>query len=258
MKAQFARTIAIIFILAAIGCESSESAETDNGVATDTQTGTDNVSQTDINSAINPHPYWENVDWDSFFPGPEMSAVYHVTTFGQDEKDLTAHVVYDVEWKGGTWTQLVVGVLEPGNDGMAIYFDKTEPWVIKAKGVEVYDADTTDGPVMVEYFYVPIVVPLSKSVAETTEFSTTINGNYSGFEDSMGVNYSIAAQSYDWTQTVPAGEYGECAKIIATLTGELIGSGSVEAEIVAHPTQTIIRWVDSPGFILAELKSEWQ
>jgi len=215
--------------------------------------------QPDTTTAANPHDYWPGVDWDTFFPGPEKSAVYQVTTFDQVQKDLTARVVYDVEWKGGTWTQIVVGDLEPGKDGMAIYFDKSEPWVIKAKGVVVYGENVTDGPLMTEFFTDPIVISLNKDTGDSQEIDTQINGEYDGFVDDMGVTYAIEFTSFDSEVTVPAGTYSGCADLKATLGGELMGgTQTIDVEIKIHPKQTIVHWVDSPGFGLAELKTEWK
>lgn len=242
----------------------SDPGTTDTGVADtgggqDTAVSDEGGEQDTGGTAGHPHDYWADVDWDTFFPDPSKSAVYHVTTFSQVEKDLTARLVENVEWMGGMWTQIVVGELTAGNDGMAIYFDRSEPWVIKAKGVVVYSEDVAEGPAMTEYFDEPVQIQLNKDVGIDQEISTDINGDYNGFTDTMGVNYSIGFEAFDAEVTVPAGTYQGCAHLKAVLGGELMGDGNtIDVEIMVHPKQTILKWVDSPGFLLAELKTEWE
>ena len=248
--------LAALILVFAVACDSDSSGDENPG--TDVVTGGGGEDDTTGGGGgENAHPYWSGADWDNFLPSADESAVYHVTTFDSEEMDLTAHLVEGVAWRGGTWTQIVVGELEAGKDGMAIYVDLSTPWLARAKGVEVYDTNTTDGPSMVEWFDDPIVIPLDTAAGVPTNFSTTINGNYGGWEASMGVNYSIEIIAYDKTVTLDSGELTGCVEMIATLTGELIGDGEVQAVIMAHPEQRIVSWVDSPGFLDAVLKELW-
>jgi len=203
------------------------------------------------------HPNWPGATWEEFVPAPAERATYHVTTFGNTELDLEARIVEDAEFLGETWTAIVVGELEPGHDGMAIFLDLSTPWTARVKGVTVYSADYADGPSMTESFSDPIVIPLDRAVGDTTQLDTTITGNYRGMEDELGVSYEIGPESYDSSVDVPFGTLDGCVTIAATLSGELIGTGTIDVEVVAHPEQRIVRWVDSPGFLLAELKEGW-
>lgn len=159
---------------------------------------------------------------------------------------------------GGTWDRIVAGEIQPGKDGMAIYLDLSTPWLAKVKGVEVFGENDTDGPVMVETFKDPITITLDKPGNEKTTISTTISGDYGGFQDEMDVNYEIWVETYNGSVTVPYGKLDGCVIIKAKLTGELIGSGELLVEVAAHPKQRIVKWTDASGFIWAELKEGWK
>ena len=240
----------------AIACAAMGAVACGGGEGTPDNGGTDEGG-IDTATAGNPHDYWAGADWDTFFPAAGETATYQVTTFSQTQKTLMARVVEDAAFKGGNWSKIVVGDLEPGKDGTAIYFDKSTPWVIKAKGIEVFSADVPDGPMMTEWFDDTLDIPLNKDVGEKTTISTEINGEYNGFADKMDVTYEIEWETFDAEVTVPAGVYDGCAILKATLGGELIGGTPLILRIKLHPDQKIIFWEDSPGFTLVELQTDW-
>ena len=124
--------------------DTDEPGEPDNGETPEPDNG--ETPEPDNGETPEPdHPHWDGATWETFIPGEDETALYHIVPYGPDEFDLTARLFHNVEWKGGTWSQIVVGDLEPGKDGMAIYVDLSEPWVARAKGVEVYSSDYEAG-----------------------------------------------------------------------------------------------------------------
>jgi len=209
--------------------------------------------------AGNPHPYWANADWDTAWPEQGETAVYRAVLFGGEEKDVSAYMDHTpVEWKGGTWIRAIIGTPEPGKDGFIVYFDKSEPWNPKAKGVEVYSANVADGPSMVEWFDEPLEINMDGSEGSKNTISKEINGDYGGFEDSMGANYAFTIVSYEASVDVPYGTVDGCMHIQLDLSGELIGPGSIVVDAYLHPDQFFIKMTDTPGFALIELKEGWE
>lgn len=272
-----AHLFGILLLAGLAGCGSNNGGTEEDVTAQDQSAQEDDTVQEDIAAQDNvqmdnssedqavvegtPHPFWgTGVIWESFLPADGETAVYTVRTFQQEELDLTAYLEHNVEWKGGTWSRIVLGSTQPGAQGQTIYVDLSVPWQASVKGIEVFDEQTTDGPMMVEYFDDPIVLPLNLELGSTFHHETTIHGNYNGFEDSMGIVYDMEVTSYDDGWETDLGFLEGCVKIVVTLSGELIGSeGAIlEVEIVAHPEQRIVHWVDAPGFILLDLKEAWK
>jgi hypothetical protein len=240
------------------GTAQDPGASQDPGTQADPGTTEDPGTQQDPGSVAHPHPHWTGAGWDDFLPLPGETAVYTVTTFGQEEKDLNAFLERDVSFEGGTWDRIVVGSLVPGEDGSAIYLDLSTPWSVRVKGIQVFDTTDLDGPMMTEVFAEPIVIPLDTPQGQTTTIETTISGTYGDFESDMGVVYKAKIVSYDAEHEVPYGTLTGCVHFQAELSGELIGETALIVDVWAHPQQRIIEWVDAPGFILARLKSAWQ
>lgn len=206
------------------------------------------------------HPHWDGAAWDTFIPGEDETALYHIVPFGPDEFDLTARLFHNVEWKGGTWSQIVVGDLEPGKDGMAIYVDLSEPWVARAKGVEVYSSDYEAGVGQVEYFTEPIVLPLDQAAGQSTKVDATMIGKFRDHEEGegVGVSYTIKVESYDYVYEAPWGDLPGCVKIVVTLSGDFAGGNEIPVEVIAHPTQRIVFWESTPAFISVAIKEAWK
>ncbi len=206
------------------------------------------------------HPHWAGASWAAFVPGPDETAVYHIVPFGGDELDLTAKLVHNVQWKGGTWTQIVAGDLEPGKEGMAIYVDLSKPWEARAKGVEIYAADYAEGVSQVEYFTEPIILPLDQAAGKSTKVDTTIMSKFRDFDegDGVGVSYTVKVDSYDHVYDAPFGKLTGCVKMTVTLSGDFIGGMEVPVEVIAHPTQRIVFWESTPAFQSLAIKEAWK
>lgn len=231
--------------------DTGEPGEPDNGETPEPDNG--ETSEQD-------HPHWDGAAWDTFIPGEDETALYHIVPYGPDEFDLTARLFHNVEWKGGTWSQIVVGDLEPGKDGMAIYVDLSEPWVARAKGVEVYSSDYEAGVGQVEYFTEPIVLPLDQAAGESTKVDTTMIGKFRDHEEGegVGVSYTIKVESYDYVYEAPWGDLPGCVKIVVTLSGDFAGGNEIPVEVIAHPTQRIVFWESTPAFISVAIKEAWK
>jgi hypothetical protein len=227
----------------------------DNGGTTDTPS-TETSGET--STTADEHPYWPGVNWDSFVPGEGKTAVYHVETVTNEQADVTAHIEREVAWEGGTWTAIVVGDLEPGKDGTAIYIDDSVPWQVLVKGVESYSTGYADGPTVREYMEDPMVIPLAPEAGVTTHVETVLKSTFYGQTEDMAVVYDIVVESYDADVTVAYGTLSGCIKMKVLVGGDLGGPNGFEVEIVAHPEQTIVKWTDAPGFIHLELKEAWK
>ncbi|HON26060.1 MAG TPA: hypothetical protein PLJ73_09135 [Myxococcota bacterium] len=247
--------------------DTDEPSEPDNGETPEPDNGEtpepDNGETPEPDNGETPeqdHPHWDGAAWETFIPGEDETALYHIVPYGPDEFDLTARLFHNVEWKGGTWSQIVVGDLEPGKDGMAIYVDLSEPWVARAKGVEVYSSDYEAGVGQVEYFTEPIVLPLDQAAGESTKVDTTMIGKFRDHEEGegVGVSYTIKVESYDYVYEAPWGDLPGCVKIVVTLSGDFAGGNEIPVEVIAHPTQRIVFWESTPAFVSVAIKEAWK
>ena len=140
---------------------------------------------------------------------------------------------------------------------MAIYVDLSEPWVARAKGVEVYSSDYEAGVGQVEYFTEPIVLPLDQAAGESTKVDTTMIGKFRDHEEGegVGVSYTIKVESYDYVYEAPGGDLPGCVKIVVTLYGDFTGGNEIPVEVIAHPTQRIVFWESTPALLVLRLRS---
>ena len=263
------RVVSIVLALCALGLlagvTACEGGDEPNSVVVDVPSGSADVSN-DVSNVDDPivvetdHPHWAGAAWAAFLPAAEETAVYHVVPFGPNELDLTARLVHDVEWKGGTWSQIVVGDLEPGKEGMALYVDLSTPWVARAKGVEVYSSDYTEDVTQVEYFVDPITLPLAQAAGESTTVDTTLIGKFRDHEegDGVGVSYTVKVESYDHVYEAPFGPLTGCVKMTVMLSGEFINGQVIPIEVVAHPAQRIVFWESTPAFASVSIKEAWK
>lgn len=260
MKRKWMIGIGLVSLLALVACGGGDSGGTDTSGQPDTPGTNDPGSQGDPGTQTgNPHSYWPNADWDTVWPEEGETATYQGQLFGGAIVDIVAHMDYTpVDWKGGSWSRLIAGTPEPGKTGFVVYFDRSEPWNPKAKGVEVYSETTTDGPSMVEWFDDPLAIGMDKPEGSKETVSTQISGDYGGFSDTMGVNYEYNIVSYDASVDVPYGTVDGCMHIQIILSGELIGTGTITVDTWLHPEQFFVKLTDAPGFAILELKEAWK
>jgi hypothetical protein len=230
--------ILLSLTLAFSGCDSSSGGGSEPGEDTTVTPGEDTLPGEDTAGPVeDEHPHWPGVAWDTFWPAAGESAVYAATTVGGALKDVTARVERDVEWNGEIWTRIVAGTLEPGQDGVAIYLDDSDPWQVRAKGIEAYSAEYADGPSITEFFEDPIVIPLAPEVDTPTHIETTLKSTFYGEAMDIGVVYDNPVKTYDGEVTVPFGTLDGCIILEATITGDLGGPDGFVAEVIAHPEQ---------------------
>lgn len=204
------------------------------------------------------HPVF-GVRWADVWPSATMSAAYLVTTFGGEQVELAAHMEYGVEFAGGTHDRLVVGSAEPGEHGMVIYFDRTEPWQIVVVGEESFSPDRTDRADSVYVFETPLVIDGLAALGETAEVDGRLALTIStGDVFDMGVTYAVTLRAIE-TAEVPAGTFGDVLAVDVLVSGELIGGGvEFPVEILLHADQFIVGYTGASGFDSLVLASPWQ
>ena len=189
------------------------------------------------------------LSWAAMFPADGATATYRVTTYGGETLDLPATIEYGVEWRGGTYDRFVIGTPEPGNEAMAVYFDRSAPWGFAAKGDEVFTADTTGGPEMVEFFEEPLVFSgLSlPDIAFEAEGEITLEFAGGGGM-TQGVTYRLEVVELGGDVEVPAGTLGPTVQLQATIGGEFMGGGTLLPRHVAPPRAVPGEDDRRPGF----------
>jgi len=202
------------------------------------------------------HPDW-GVSWADVWPAEGETAVYQVVTHDQAAMELDAYMQYEVAWRDGIWDRFVVGVPEPGYDGMALYLERVEPWVIRIAGVEGFSSSMPNEPSMVEVFEAPLVLRATQPLGEPYQVDSTISIEGFGSPLVLGVTYEITVGAADESVTVPFGTLDGCAHVEAAVGGEFIGGGIFEAEAWFHPEQFLVLMTSLPTFEEVELVEGW-
>ncbi len=203
------------------------------------------------------HPAFA-VRWADVWPDETKSAVYRVDTFTGVELELPARMEYGVQFADGTYDRLVVGILEPGNDAMAIYFDRSEPWEIRVVGEEIYSQSRPDGPESVYVFDGPVVfnglTPLGETQMTEGQLAITFGA---GDTLELGVTYEVTPRSIE-SVTIAAGDFDDVLTVDAQVGGELIGGSSTFAVgIWLHADQFILMFIGASAFNAIELLEPW-
>jgi len=198
------------------------------------------------------HPVW-GVSWSAFLPPEGATAVYEVVTFDGRTIRLPGTLERNVEWRDATWDRFLIGQLEIGQDGGAAYFDLSDPWVIRFGGVENTTA-TTDF-LQSEWFDEPLEFDFNLLPGETITIESVINGDYGGFEMTMGFEADVTWVSEAETIEVPAGTY-EAGHFTMAVGGEFIG-GVMASDVWTDIQDFFIRWTEPPGFRDAVLAEPW-
>lgn len=199
------------------------------------------------------------LSWGDMFPPDGATATYRVTTYEGETLDLPATIEYGVEWRGGTWDRFVIGTPEPGNDAMAVYFDRSSPWGFGVKAAEAYRANVADGPAQVEWFEDVLVFDAAALPGTPFEAATIITLELAdGGSFSLGVTYVLEVMALGEDVEVAAGTLGPTVQLQATVGGELLGGTTFTLGIWLHPEQFLVKMTDGPAFAAIELLTPWE
>lgn len=256
--------LALILLLAACGGGDGDGAEgstttlapatTTTGGGTPTAATTSTAATTTL--AADAHPDF-GVSWGSVFPEPGETAIYRVTRFDGSTDDLSATFEYGVDFRGTTVDRLVVGTAEPGNEGWALYFDRSEPWILSVIASEVYDPAVTGGPSLTEYFPDPIPFDGTIGIGEVFAIESRITLEFDGGGDTtLDVTYEMTPASIEESITVPFGTLDDVLLLDAEVGGEFIG-GLFEVRLWLHPDHGLVRFEGAPAWDVMELVETW-
>ncbi len=242
-------------VAATTAATTSTAAPTTTTATTTTAATTTTTAATTTTTTTLPadaHPVW-GVGWAQFLPPEGATAVYEVVTFDGRTIRLPGTLERGVEWRDGTWDRFLIGEIEIGKDGGAAYFDLSEPWVIRFGGVENTTA-TTDF-LQSEWFDEPLLFDFNLLPGETITLESVINGDYGGFEATMGFEVDVSLVAEAETIEVPAGTY-DAAHFTMAVGGEFIG-GVMASDVWMDVRDFYIRWTEPPGFRDAVLAEPW-
>lgn len=200
------------------------------------------------------HPYY-GFGWASIFPDPETRALYRVGDFGLDG-DLEAHVEYGVEFGGGIYDRFVFGEAVAGSVGVALYFDFSEPWVVKYAGLEMYTADAVGGPEMSEVYVEPAVFDISGAPGETIHVESTVQARFGSTEFDSDIVADLTMHADDpGSVTVAAGTFDDIIGFDLVLSGPFIGG---DFPITCYLTRdNLLLKAEMAGGVTYELLEAW-
>jgi hypothetical protein len=259
--------LTLILVLGACGGSAGDEATTTTSATTTAPTTTSPVTSTTAATTTteattttlpaDAHPVF-GVSWASVFPEPGETAIYRVTRLDGTTVELPAHFEYGVDFRGATVDRLVVGTAEPGNEGWALYFDRSEPWVLAVIASEIYYPQSPNGPGFVESFVDPVRFDGTMDIGESREFETTITLEFEGgVTDDLGVIYRMNPAAIEDEVEVPFGVITEVLRLEAEVGGELIGTSFIDVTLWLHPDHTLVRFLGPPPWEAMELVETW-
>ena len=255
--------LGLVLLLAACGGDSGGADDPTTTTAPATTTTVDGASTAATTSttatttiAADVHPVF-GVSWASVFPDAGETAIYRVTRFDGSNEDLPAVFEYGVDFRGATVDRLVVGTAEPGNEGWALYFDRSEPWILSVIASEVYDPAIAGGPSLTEFFAEPIPFDGTIGVGEVFTIESRITLEFDGGGDTtLDVSYTMTPAAIEESVTVPFGTLEEVLRLDAEVGGEFIG-GLFQVKLWLHPDHGLVRFEGAPAWDVMELVETW-
>jgi len=195
------------------------------------------------------HPVIESPPWDDVWPADGATATYQVVPYPDATEEVEALIEYGVDYRGQTLDRLVFGPAVPGDRGMIVYFDRTEPWVFKVVAVEVFGTGEKTGPLYVERFEAGMEFDGRNGVGESSESQGVLISEYpDGSADEYEVGYRATTTTDNGTIEVPYGTVEGVLHIGVNVGFPVAVDGEFAAELWLHPELFLVRMIGSPGW----------
>ena len=210
------------------------------------------------------HPAWD-VSWAALWPPAGASATYRVSLWGGGTVDLPARIDYGVEWQDGTWDRITVGTVAAGEWGLALYFQRPEPWVLRIWGLETTGPGQAPGASFLEYSEEPGVLDLRSLPEDTARIDAGVvfDGGGDDVPEPMSATYALSVVGLEAIE-VAAGTLDDALHLKLSLGGEFFGATSADeftefTDIWILPGQLLVKWGrPAPGFESFELLTPWE
>ena len=232
--------------------------------ATDATVATTTTAAPTTTVTPDTHPTWE-LAWNAVWPEDGAAATYRLTPPNQAAVDLPAVITYSVEWAGGTWDRIQIGSSEPGEYGLAFYFDRSEPWALRLWGLRANGPGMGPEGWITEYLGDAPVVDLNglPGDAPTLDVDAFVDSGQDEIFGPTGAIYAMEVVGPEALE-VAAGAFDPTLHLRFGLGGPFFGVDEGEeitffSDLWVDSTQLILRWDPVPGFGGAlELVTPWE
>ncbi|NQV07670.1 hypothetical protein HQ535_14085 [bacterium] len=182
------------------------------------------------------------------------TAVYEITNFG-DVFELPAVYTHGVEFQGGTWDRFTLGVVEPNNEGLAMYFGSPAPWLVQFAGWEYF---RPDGGYTLEWYPDPVVFDVSGDMLAPVATETVARLEFGGEVMDLGAVFTYSVSGIGQSIETPAGSLIG-ARFHVDVSGELMGGDFVfPIDIALVRGYWIAEMVNTPAHEKMVIAEEWQ
>jgi len=195
------------------------------------------------------HPEIDSPPWDDVWPADGATATYQVVPYPDATEEVEVVIEYGVEYQGQTLDRLVFGNAVPGDRGMIIYFDRTEPWVFTVVAAEVFGGSEKAGPLYVERFEGGMPFDGRAAAGESSDSNGVLISEFpDGTSDEFQVGYRATTTTTDGTVDVPYGTVEGVVHIGINVGFPDVFLGEYVAELWLHPDLFLVRMTGSPGW----------
>jgi len=261
----------MIVVLLAAACADGDGAGTTAATTTSAATTTLAATTTAVTTTTQAttttsdvHPAWD-VSWAALWPRDGATATYRVSLWGGGAIDLPARIDYGVDWQEGTWDRITLGTVEAGEWGLALYFQRPEPWVLRIWGLETTGPGQSPGGSFLEYSEEPGVLDLRglPGTMARIDAGVVFDGGGDEAPEPMNGTYALAVVGLE-TIEVAAGTLEGALHLQLNLGGEFFGAAGPDdftefTDIWIQPGQLLVKWGrPAPGFESFELLTPWE
>ena len=256
---QYLWRIVLALALAALAAGCGGQAGGTTAAAGTTTTTTAGTTTTTTTTAPSPIPADTHsgfgVSWTAVWPPDGAEAIYRATR-GDEQQDVAARIDYGVEWAGGTWDRLTIGTAVSGQTGMAWYFDRSTPWILRLAGADAFFTNAGGANLERAVFDEPLVLDLNLLPGHVVEARGSLSIAASAETPPfLTLDYALQATSLGReTLTLPAGRIEEAWHIQIMLGDQ---SGGPGAHLWVHPEHLLVAWEEAGIFNRVELVAPW-
>jgi hypothetical protein len=199
------------------------------------------------------------VTWREWLPADGATARYRAETLDGETVEFEAAMEHGVEWRGATWDRVTFGTLEAAHDGIAVYLDTSEPWVLRIGGFTTSWAleDDVEQEYLVEAPAIDVLGLLDGT--ERWEGRVSIIYHEGDEPTTWGLTVDASVEPGPTLET-PAGTY-DSLLLHVVLGGEYIGGDdltrTLPIDVWIHPTEGLLGIGEGFMFLDMLLAEPW-
>ncbi len=202
---------------------------------------------------------WD-VTWREWLPADGATARYQAETLDGEPIEIEARMERGVEWHGEIWDRVSFGTVAIDQDGVAVYLDTSEPWVLRIGGFTITGElmpGEVEQEVLIEAPAIDVLALLDGTQRWEGELAITLGQDENPMTWMMTVDATVEPGP---TLETPAGTF-DSLLVRVDLGGQYIGGDdltrTLPIDVWIDPTEGLLGVGESFVFLDMLLAEPW-